>query len=74
METTRLIKKVKALKSKTGSETELADLEAQRQLLAVSRYPCTVYAGGTDDIAPTCRSYIIEAAIDESSKTSIIQA
>lgn len=40
METTRLIKKVKALKSKTGSETELADLEAQRQLLAVSlTYP-----------------------------------
>lgn len=38
METTRLIKKVKALKSKTGSEAELADLEAQRQLLAVSRY------------------------------------
>jgi hypothetical protein len=37
METTRLIKKVKALKSKTGSEAELADLEAQRQLLAVSQ-------------------------------------
>jgi hypothetical protein len=36
METTRLIKKVKALKSKTGQEAELAELEAQRQLLAVS--------------------------------------
>jgi hypothetical protein len=39
METTRLIKKVKALKSKKDSEAELADLEAQRQLLAVSHCP-----------------------------------
>ena len=74
METTRLIKKVKALKSKTGSETELADLEAQRQLLAVRKYPCEAHEGWTDNIALTRRPYIIEAAIDEPPKTSIIQA
>jgi len=37
VETARLIKKIKALKSKgKDGEAELTDLEAQRQLLAVS--------------------------------------
>jgi hypothetical protein len=45
METTRLIKKVKALKSKTGQEAELAELEAQRQLLAVSYLTLTMFTG-----------------------------
>ena len=75
METERLIKKVKALKSKKDSEAELADLEAQRQLLAVSHsHHSPVGRDWTYGIAPLSRPHTVPTALDQSSQTPSVQA
>jgi len=75
METARLIKKVKALKSKKDSEAELTDLEAQRQLLAVSHSRrSSVFRDWAEGIASLSRPHTVPTALDQSSQTPSVQA